>query len=438
MKVIIISLDQQHTLVIFRILFIPIYAQWLILREESFLSHVERVRSEIKTKFLRAHKILQEREADLLAELQRLVDEYTGDGIIQQIQQLSVSKDALRDTLKGNENKEFLNQSLALIDVRIKEIETNLQRAKDTYKGVSFEWNVELDEKLSVAGDIRLNAVKEGIRNYKEIGEPVLVFGKYSKEGSSPGVFGYLNGIAIHPENNSIYICDGGYNRVQVYNKSFEFVFQFNEKLKFPAGICIKQNKVYVTQFDSHCLNLYNAEGKYLRSVGMKGKKKLEFHGPNGLDISTDRDRIYISEFNNDRVQCLNLNLKFNSFIEDIFGASDVKLTSNEIVVLSVHNPCVSLYTYSHQLIREMIPIGEGYPVIIPFFLILDEASNILITDIRSNCVSVFSFGGELIHRFGREGVERGEFKRPRGIAIDSQGRIIVSSMGPNHCIQIF
>ena len=155
------------------------------LREESFLSHVERVRSEIQTKFLRAHKILQDREADLLAELQRLVDEYTGDGITQQIKQLSVSKDGLRDTLTGNENKLILDQSLAPIDARIKELETKLQSAKYTYKRVSLEWDVEFDKKLSVAGDIRLNAVKEGIRNYKEIGEPVVVFGKYSEEVSS-------------------------------------------------------------------------------------------------------------------------------------------------------------------------------------------------------------------------------------------------------------
>ena len=134
----------------------------------------------------------------------------------------------------------------------------------------------------------------------------------------------------------------------------------------------------------------------------------------------------------------MNLDLKFNSFIEDIYGARDVKLTSNEIVVLSIRNPCVSLYTYSHQLIREMIPSGEGNPVLVPFYLILDEASNILITDIKRHCVFVFSFGGKLIHKFGREGEKRGEFIKPNGITIDSQRRIIVASDNPNHCIQIF
>ena len=42
--------------------------------------------------------------------------------------------------------------------------------------------DVELEKKLSVAGEIRLNAVEEGIRDYREIGDPVAVFGKYSEE----------------------------------------------------------------------------------------------------------------------------------------------------------------------------------------------------------------------------------------------------------------
>ena len=317
-----------------------------------------------------------------------------------------------------------------------------------------MEWDVKLEKKLSVAGEIRLNAVKEVIRDYKGIGDPVAVFGKHFRVRqqsffgnimaltfglpSSPGVFCYPKGIAINPVDNIIYICDFWNNRVQVYSKSFEFVFQFSDKMKEPAGICIKQNKVYVTQYSSNCLNVYSAEGKYLNSVGVKGKNELEFDLPRGLDISTEKDRIYIAEQENGRIQCLNLDLRFNSFIDDIYRAMDVKLTSNEIVVLSLRNPCVSLYTYSHQLIREIIPRGEGNTVVKPFSFILDEAANILITDLENNCVSVFSFGGDLIHRFGRKGEKRGEFINPMCIAIDYQKRIIVGSQNLNHCLQIF
>ena len=55
-------------------------------REDSFLSQVERVRREIETHFQRAHKLLQRREAELLAELERLAYEYSGEGITQQME----------------------------------------------------------------------------------------------------------------------------------------------------------------------------------------------------------------------------------------------------------------------------------------------------------------------------------------------------------------
>ena len=113
-----------------------------------------------------------------------------------------------------------------------------------------------------------------------------------------------------------------------------------------PADICIKHNKVYVTQFRSNLLTVFSTDGKYLRSVGMKGKNNLEFDVALGLDISTELNRIYIAEFRNDRIQSLNLDLSFHSIIDDIYSARTCNyVTSEEIVVLSSRNSCVSLYS---------------------------------------------------------------------------------------------
>ena len=140
----------------------------------------------------------------------------------------------------------------------------------------------------------------------------------------------------------------------------------------------------------------------------------------------------------NDRIHCLNLDLSFHSIIGDILGVKDVKLTPEEIVVLSIRNPCVSVYSYSHQLIREMIPHGDTCQLKTPARFVLDASSNILITDFKSHCVFVYSYRGDLIHKFGQEGVQKGDFINPRGITICPEGRIIVTSYNPNHPIQIF
>ena len=407
---------------------------------EDFLSHVTRVRSEIRDKFLKAHKVLQDREAYLLDKLQEFEEEFIGDVITKQIEELNLSKDAMMNALTGNRNKYFLDQNLANIDTQTDELKQKFQTAKDTYKSVTLEWDVELEDKLSLTGDILLKCVtQEQVRDYKKIEMPVATFGKHSKYvSSSPGVFCHPTGLTIDPTTNYLYICDEGNNRVQVFNKSFEFLFQFSDKMNGPSGVCISRNKVYVTQLVSNLLTVYSPDGKCLQSVGGKGKNHLEFDYPRGLDISTELNRIYITEYGNDRIHCLNLDLSFHSIIDDIYGARDVKLTSEGIVVLSLRNPCLSIYSYSHQLIREMIPRGETCLLKSCSRFILDISSNILITDIESHCVCVYSYGGDFLHGFGKGGDHKGDFIEPRGIIISPQGRILITSDNPNHPIQIF
>ena len=121
-----------------------------------------------------------------------------------------------------------------------------------------------------------------------------------------------------------------------------------------------------------------------------EGKNHLEFDVLGRLNISTELNRIYIAEFGNHRIHCLNLDLSLHSIIDDIYAAKDVKLTPEEIVVLSLRNPCVSIYSYSHQLIREIIPFGKTCQLRLPFGFNLDNCSNILITDFNSYCVCMY------------------------------------------------
>ena len=255
---------------------------------------------------------------------------------------------------------------------------------------------MELEDTLSVTGDVLLNGVtQEQVRDLKKIEMPVVTFGEHrDSESSSPGVFYHPHGVTVDPTTNYLYVCDTGNNRVQVFNESFEFIFMFSDKMSEPAGICLKHNNVYVTQYDSNQLSVYSTDGKYLQSVGGKGKNNLEFHRPCGLDVSTEMNRIFIADYGNGRIQCLNFDLTFHSIIGEISGAKDVKLTPEEIVVLSSDNLCVSIYSYSNQLIRKMIPFGEDCMLSSTVSFVLDKYFNIFVADYRSHCICVYSCRG--------------------------------------------
>ena len=317
----------------------------------------------------------------------------------------------------------------------MRELEASLETARDRMRRVELEWDRNLEGILSRTGSIRVR----GVADYKEKGDPIKVAGKHREETSTtPGEFRCPNSMAVDSDTNNIYICDGSNNRVQVFNESLEFLLTFSDEMNVPTGICVYLNKVYVTQFGANSLTVYSIEGRYIESVGREGNKELEFQFPRGVAVSNVNDLIYICEVNNYRIQCLKSDLTFNSFIPNINRPLDINLTPQNIVVLTLGSPCIQLFDYSHQLIRELITRGEGNQTIRPYYFCLDRYFNILLTDFSADSVMIFSNRGELLHKFGKRGEGRGDLISPTGIATDGEGRIIVVSENPKHCIQLF
>ena len=402
-------------------------------REDTFLFEVERVRAEVKFKFARCRQLLEKREEELLSQLDQLVERYKGYAVQKQIDELNEMKQMQLAAVKRNENKDFVLRKVSEYDERMRELRETFGREKSRMWRVSLEWDGAFETHLKKMGEINLSSRP----NYIGKGLPLLVACKHGTEKCRvPGKFFYPRTIFIQSETNNAFICDLGNNRVQVFNKSFEFLFDFSENMSGPYGICICGSNAHVTQYSGHCLNVYSCEGKFLKSVGKYGNKELEFDRPKGIDILAEI--VYVCDFGNNRLQSLNLDLTPNSLILDVPEPRDVKLTADQIVVLTGGDHCIRSYNHSHQLIKEMISSGKGGQVVAPYLFCIDRERNILIIDNTGHSVSVFTGNGELLHKFGRKGTERGELLNPLGIALDSDHRIIIASMNPENCVQLF
>ena len=124
----------------------------------------------------------------------------------------------------------------------------------------------------------------------------------------------------MNPLTDNVYICDLRDNCVQVFTKNIAFLFDFEEMMDCPVGICINQGKVFVTQHCFHSPNVYSTEMKFLSSVEKEGKRKIEFHWLRVVAVSNEKERIYICDYFTDGIQCLNLDYTFHSFIENILS----------------------------------------------------------------------------------------------------------------------
>ena len=219
-----------------------------------------------------------------------------------------------------------------------------------------------------------------------------------------------------------------------------DYLFMFSERMNGPVGICISHNKVFVTQLSGHCINMYELEGKLIKSVGSRGNRRAQFNYPLGLDVSDRNNNIYVCDYYNHRIKILTEELKYHSMlgIDLLKYPLDVKVTRDRVLVLDVSDLCMFVFNSDHVLTNRLITRGVGKQTNNPCCFDIDREYNIIMSDYPNHCVYVFNQDGEQIHKFGKEGQGIGEFYKPFGIALDNTGHIIVVCEKNTNCLQFF
>ncbi|KAI6658872.1 Serine/threonine-protein kinase PknD [Oopsacas minuta] len=415
----------------------------------NFIEQVKDSRSKIRDCFKRSHEALQLRESILLSRIDQIEKDYNNktQKMNKLVETLNTNKSMNSDTLTDNELKDTLDGVISLINKKITEL------TAETDSSITLEWNNQFDADIEQLGSIMLNGqtnkpqtrtfppqVKPVVPNYKAKQLPTAYYCKKSTDKKAPGELNRPRGIAIHYQTGNIYIADCYNNCVQVFSSNGDYLFMFSEKMNNPIGICISQNKVFVTQYNGHCINKYELEGKLIKSVGSYGDGEAQFSFPYGLDVSDRNSNVYVCDFYNNRVQILTQELKFHSMLGiDLFRyPRDVKVTRDRVLVLDRNDPCMFVFNSDHVLTNRLITKGDGKQTNNPIRFDIDRDYNIIMSDNNNHCVYMFNEEGEQIHKFGKEGQGIGEFDCPYGIALDNTGHIIVVCEKKTNCLQFF
>ena len=145
----------------------------------------------------------------------------------------------------------------------------------------------------------------------------------------------------------------------------------------------------------------------------------------------------------NNRVCIFSHDLKYKHKlgIGQLYYPKDVKLTPDcQVVVLDRSPKCVHFYSRNGHLLSSCVSQGEGpeYLVSNPYFLCMDPAGNIIISDWGNHSIKIISKHGHLMHTIGRKGYGIGELMHPFGISVSKSGIIFVVSFNINFSIQCF
>jgi DNA-binding beta-propeller fold protein YncE len=276
--------------------------------------------------------------------------------------------------------------------------------------------------------------------------------------GSDPGEFLNPQGIAVGL-GNEIFVVDSQRHDVQVFAADGTYLRSLGSfgtlpgQFSYPNSVAIANDgTVYVTALDQRVQHL-TAQGDFLAEWAVAGAL---FGLP--VDVGPDGS-VYVADTANDRVLKFTGDgtflLEWGSHCQLSGGAGGGCIGEGEgqfnapqgiaispqgnVYVSDTHNFRIQKFDANGTFLGMWgwgPSDGDG-EFKDPDGLTADDAGNVYVADLHNDRVQVFDVDGAFLGKWGTEGTNPGEFRRPRDIAIDSNGNVYVVD-GLNRRIQKF
>ena len=131
--------------------------------------------------------------------------------------------------------------------------------------------------------------------------------GSFGRKGNKTAQFKEPKGISVDASGN-VLVADRANNTVQVFDANGAHLKSITHttaehKLQGPISVAVGPDHwVYVVEFDSDRVSVFDESYKYVKSFGKRGEEDGEFHDPYAIAVSRD-GYIYVSDTENNRVQ---------------------------------------------------------------------------------------------------------------------------------------
>ena len=197
---------------------------------------------------------------------------------------------------------------------------------------------------------------------------------------------------------------------------------------------------MFATSDRDNCIHVYDSSGKKKTTIGSKGKGKLQFQSPCGIDIS--EEVVYVAEWEGHRIHKLTTGGeyigvfgKYGSGIGEFSRPTDIKISPDgKVCVADRDNDRVQVF-HSDWTISQVIDgtvSGDG-SFSYPWGLAFDLSGNVHVSGSCSSSVTVFTPSGQFVRQY-----DKTHTNGPTGIAIDPSGYSLVSNCSSAGTLSIF
>ncbi len=319
--------------------------------------------------------------------------------------------------------------------------------------------------------------------------------GSFGGPGTASGEFERPLGIAVSPNTGDLLIADSGNDRVQEFTPAGKFLTEFGwsgEKagqFREPVGVAVAgsgavyvddhaddwvqeftppeaggvhmvystqwgsqgsgegqfnhpsapvvdagNGDVWVTDFNNDRVQQFSPQGKFLGSYGTAGSGEGQFDGPAGITINQATGDGYVADFYNDRIDELGPKGEFiRSFGKagaepgQLSQPTGVALSSTgDVWVADRGNDRIQEFSATGSFIAAYGSQGKGNGQFEePTSLVL-SGEDLYVVDTGNDRVQELSQTGQYLGQVGSEGDSGGQLKRPTAIAINQAGDLFV------------
>jgi DNA-binding beta-propeller fold protein YncE len=240
----------------------------------------------------------------------------------------------------------------------------------------------------------------------------------------------------VSNSHGQIFVTDALGARVRVFGSNGKHMFSFgknagpdparfeNGSFKVPFTIsCDDQDQIYVSDIGRHDIQVFAADGRFVRRIVVKMEEGMEALRPNGICL-IDHNLLAISDTGNHRLLFVDLDGNIVSVIgkrgrapgEFSFPGEIERSAGGELFVVDVINNRVQVLDQEGNFIREFGEAGEGVGLFgRPAGLALDSTGRVWVSDNMSAMVQSFTVEGEIKFVLGTA-QDEWHFVAPRGI----------------------
>ena len=272
---------------------------------------------------------------------------------------------------------------------------------------------------------------------------PALSFGK---EGSSGGMFKGPWGVAVNARDE-IAVSDCFNHRVQVFNNDGKCLRSFGGQgskpgeFKFSTGVAFHKNgNIFVADYHNHRIQIFSGEGKYVGMLGGYGNLDSQLYNPCGLSVDSDGN-IIVADTGNKLIKIFSPDGKLLTKIggQGSFTYPIHCVQSDRYLIVSEHKEhCIKVLDRNGNFQYKFGKQGGGDGEFnYPYCISVNKSGHLMVCD-SGNCrIQVFELDGKLIGKFGTMGSNLGELYSPCSVAVLSNGRIVLCDRN-NHRLQLF